>query len=168
MSPKIGVGVEGHGDRAFWSAFLHWKFPGRLFDIQSMNGRAKLIGAASKLLDTFHDLRYAAGIIIMDRDKDPCVPALVDLLTGRFNMSSGDRSGSVSSNFASRFVRSKAGFWPTMRPLPRFFPMPSTTSRRIRLIGASGSSGSSASSSTAKQRSTTSAISRRGLPLAFP
>ena len=42
---KIGVGVEGPSDRAFWDKVLHKYFPGVRFDIRNMKTRDKLIRA---------------------------------------------------------------------------------------------------------------------------
>ena len=74
---RIGVGVEGPSDRAFWDKVLHKHFPGIRFDIRSMNTREKLIHAAPRLLDSFRSLHYAAGFILVDRDKDRCIAAVL-------------------------------------------------------------------------------------------
>ncbi len=73
---RIGVGVEGPSDRAFWDKVLHKHCPGVRFDIRNMKTRDKLIRAAPRLLDTFRSLHYAAGFILVDRDRDPCVAAV--------------------------------------------------------------------------------------------
>ena len=74
---RIGVGVEGPSDRAFWDKVLHKHFPGVRFDIRNMKDRGKLIRAAPRLLDSFRSLHYAAGFILVDRDRDPCVAAVL-------------------------------------------------------------------------------------------
>ncbi|MEK7727693.1 MAG: DUF4276 family protein [candidate division KSB1 bacterium] len=73
----IGVGVEGPSDRAFWDKLLHKNFPKLRFDIRSMNNREKLIRAAPSLLETFRDLHYRAGFIILDRDQSPCIASIM-------------------------------------------------------------------------------------------
>ena len=73
MMPRIGVGVEGPSDQKFWRRFLRRAVPGHVFDIRNMKNRPKLIRDAPRLLTTFHDLAYSAGIIILDLDENPCV-----------------------------------------------------------------------------------------------
>ena len=85
---RIGVGVEGPSDRAFWDKVLHKHFPGVCFDIRSMNTREKLIHAAPRLLDSFRSLHYAAGFILVDRDRDPCIAAVLE----RFDAVSRDEA----------------------------------------------------------------------------
>ena len=70
---RIGVGVEGPSDQKFWRRFLHRAFPGRLFDVRNMKNRHKLIASAPRLLATFREAGYAAGVIILDLDENPCV-----------------------------------------------------------------------------------------------
>lgn len=74
---RIGVGVEGPSDRAFWEKVLHKHFPGVRFDIHSMKTREKLIRETPHLLETFRSLHYAAGFILVDRDKDRCIAAVL-------------------------------------------------------------------------------------------
>ncbi len=74
----IGVGVEGPSDRAFWDKVLHKHFPGVRFDIRNMKTRDKLIRATPRLLDSFRSRRYAAGFILVDRDRDPCIAAILE------------------------------------------------------------------------------------------
>ena len=78
---RVGVGVEGRSDLEFWRKYLHREFQGCHFDVCNMNGREKLIASTPKLLDTFHSAGYRAGIIILDRDKDPCIEELRKLFT---------------------------------------------------------------------------------------
>lgn len=73
----IGVGVEGPSDRAFWDIVLHENFPQLRFDIHNMKDRNKLIRAAPRLLSAFRDAHYRAGFIILDRDKSPCIRAIM-------------------------------------------------------------------------------------------
>jgi len=78
MITKIGVGVEGPSDRVFWDKVLHKHFGRRArFDIHSMKNRDKLIRETPRLLATFQDLHYSAGLILLDRDRDPCVTAVL-------------------------------------------------------------------------------------------
>ncbi len=74
---RIGVGVEGPSDRAFWDKVLHKHFPGVRFDIRNMKTKDKLIRQTPRLLDAFRSLHYAAGFILVDRDKDPCIAAVL-------------------------------------------------------------------------------------------
>ena len=75
---KIGVGVEGPSDRAFWSKVLHKHFRSVQFDIRNMKSREKLIRETSRLLDSFRGLGYGAAFILVDRDKSPCVSSVLD------------------------------------------------------------------------------------------
>ena len=74
---RIGVGVEGPSDRAFWDKMLHKYFPGVHFDIHNMNSKEKLIRQTPQLLDAFRSRHCAAGFILVDRDKDPCIAAVL-------------------------------------------------------------------------------------------
>ncbi len=74
---RIGVGVEGPSDRAFWDKVLHKHFPGVHFDIHNMNSKEKLIRQTPQLLDAFRSRHCAAGFILVDRDKDPCIAAVL-------------------------------------------------------------------------------------------
>ena len=73
----IGIGVEGPSDRVFWDKVLHKHFPGVRFDIHNMKSKEKLIRETPHLLGVFRSLHYAAGFILVDRDKDPCVAAIL-------------------------------------------------------------------------------------------
>ena len=77
---RIGVGVEGPSDRVFWDKVLHKHFPGIRFDIRNMKTRDKLIRQTPRLLDNFRSLQYVAGFILVDRDRDPCVAAVLERL----------------------------------------------------------------------------------------
>ena len=74
---RIGVGVEGPSDRAFWDKVLHKHCPGVRFDIRNMKTRDKLIRDTPRLLDAFRSLHYTAGFILVDRDRDPCIAAVL-------------------------------------------------------------------------------------------
>ena len=74
---RIGVGVEGPSDRAFWGKVLHKHCPGVRFDIRNMQNRDKLIRETPRLLDSFRSRHYAAGFILLDRDKDRCIAAVL-------------------------------------------------------------------------------------------
>ncbi len=76
---KFGVGVEGPSDLAFWYKVLHRSFPGCRFDIRNMKNREKLIRETPVLYESFKDLHYHGGFILVDRDDDPCVSAVIDL-----------------------------------------------------------------------------------------
>ena len=75
---KIGVAVEGPSDLRFWRKFLHRSFRGWLFDVHNMKNRSKLIRDTTRLLDMFRGLGYSAGVIILDRDRNPCVSDLLE------------------------------------------------------------------------------------------
>ena len=77
---RIGVGVEGPSDRVFWDKVLHKHCPGVRFDIRNMKTRDKLIRQTPRLLDNFRSLHYAAGFILVDRDRDPCIAAVLERL----------------------------------------------------------------------------------------
>ena len=77
---RIGVGVEGPSDLAFWKKVLPKHFPGVRFDIRNMKTRDKLIRQTPRLLDNFRSLHYAAGFILVDRDRDPCIAAVLERL----------------------------------------------------------------------------------------
>jgi hypothetical protein len=77
----IGVGVEGPSDREFWDKVLHKHFRGFQFDVRSMNNRGKLIRETPRLLDTFRNLHYRAGFILVDLDDAPCATSVIDLFT---------------------------------------------------------------------------------------
>lgn len=79
----IGVGVEGPSDRIFWEKVLHKHFRRLRFDIRALNNREKLIRATPQLLATFQDAHYQAGFIVLDRDKSPCVSAVLDEFDGQ-------------------------------------------------------------------------------------
>jgi hypothetical protein len=76
---KFGVGVEGPSDLAFWDKVLHKSFPGCRFDIRNMKNREKLIRETPVLYESFKDLHYNGGFILVDRDDDPCVTAVLNL-----------------------------------------------------------------------------------------
>lgn len=66
---RIGVGVEGPSDLAFWEKVLHKHLRGTRFDIRNMKNCDKLIREAPQLLDSFRDLHYEAGFLLLDYDK---------------------------------------------------------------------------------------------------
>lgn len=75
---KIGVGVEGPSDLQFWSKILPKHFRGLQFDVRNMKNRDKLIRATPDLFEEFRSLKRVAGFIILDRDQDSCVSAVLD------------------------------------------------------------------------------------------
>ena len=126
----IGVGVEGPSDRAFWDKVLHKHFPGVHFDIRNMNSRGKLIRQTPRLLDTFRSLHYAAGFILVDRDKDPCIAAILQ----RFDEVSREEARRPADERYLSFVLLSAGlrpgFSPMLLPSRRCCPRP-VTPRRV-------------------------------------
>ncbi len=79
---RFGVGVEGPSDLAFWDKVLHRSFPGCRFDIRNMKNREKLLRETPILYESFKDFHYQAGFILVDRDDDPCVTAVLNLFEG--------------------------------------------------------------------------------------
>lgn len=75
----FGIGVEGPSDKHFWDKVLHKHFRKHKFDVRSMNNREKLIRETPRLLDQFRSLRYEAGIILLDKDDDPCISSVIAL-----------------------------------------------------------------------------------------
>jgi len=75
---KIGVGVEGPSDLQFWGKILPKHFRGWQFDIRNMKNRDKLVRATPDLVEEFRSLKRRAAIIILDRDKDPCIQAVLE------------------------------------------------------------------------------------------
>ena len=75
---RIGVGVEGASDRVFWDKVLRKHFSGVHFDIRNMKSREKLIRQTPRLLEAFRSLRYTAGFVLMDRERDPCTAAAIE------------------------------------------------------------------------------------------
>jgi hypothetical protein len=82
----IGVAVEGPSDRDFWDKVLHKHFRQARFDVHNMKNRGALIREVPRLVETFRDLRYAAGFIFVDRDADPCPGAVLRLLPAAIQM----------------------------------------------------------------------------------
>ncbi|RJP25513.1 MAG: DUF4276 family protein [Candidatus Omnitrophota bacterium] len=76
---KIGIGVEGFSDKIFWDKVLPKFFRGVHFDVRNMKTKEKLIRETPRLFNSFQDARYDGAFIIIDRDKDPCVTAIVEL-----------------------------------------------------------------------------------------
>ena len=75
---RIGVGVEGPSDRAFWHEVLHKHFGGIQFDVRTMGSKETLIRQTPRLLEAFRSLEYKAGFILVDRERDPCFPAVLE------------------------------------------------------------------------------------------
>ena len=80
---KIGVGVEGPSDRVFWHEFLHKRFGGIQFDVRTMGSKETLIRQTPRLLEAFRSLQYTAGFILVDRERDPCFPAVLERQFGQ-------------------------------------------------------------------------------------
>ena len=74
---RIGVGVEGASEWAFWKKVLPKKFHGIHFDVRNMKTKEKLIRATPQLLNSFRSLHYNAGFILVDRHRDPCTTAVL-------------------------------------------------------------------------------------------
>ena len=75
---KIGVGVEGPSDRVFWHEFLHKRFGGIQFDVRTMGSKETLIRQTPRLLEAFRSLQYTAGFILVDRERGPFFPAVLE------------------------------------------------------------------------------------------
>ena len=75
----VGVGVEGPSDFHFWDKILHKYFPGHRFDVRNMKNREKLIRETPRLFESFQARGYAAGLVLVDMDDDPCVTAILNL-----------------------------------------------------------------------------------------
>jgi len=75
----LGVGVEGPSDFQFWHKVLHKHFRGCRFDVRNMKNRDKLIRETPRLLESFRDSHYDGAFILVDRDRDPCVAAVLGL-----------------------------------------------------------------------------------------
>ena len=75
---RIGVGVEGPSDRTFWHEVLHKRFGGIQFDVRTMGSKETLIRQTPRLLEAFRSLQYTAGFILVDRERDPCFPAVLE------------------------------------------------------------------------------------------
>ena len=80
---KIGVGVEGPSERAFWNKVLPKVFLGVRFDIRNLKTKEKLIRATPQLLESFRNLHYDAGFILVDRHRDPCITAVLQRFDDR-------------------------------------------------------------------------------------
>lgn len=74
----IGVGVEGPSDLAFWKHVLAKHFRKCRFDVRNMKNRDKLIRATPDLCEEFRSAGRTAAIILVDRDSDTCVEAVLD------------------------------------------------------------------------------------------
>jgi hypothetical protein len=94
---KIGVGVEGPSDRIFWGKVLHKHFRGSKFDIRAMKNRQRLVRETPKLVETFRDAHYDACFIILDRNNDPCVSAIIDMFQANIR-------AEAKSPIASRYL----------------------------------------------------------------
>src|SRR5216117_3564966 len=68
--------IEGSSDREFWKKVLRKHFSPTDFDIRNMKSKSKLIRETPALLNTFRDLHYGAGFILVNRDKQPCPTAV--------------------------------------------------------------------------------------------
>ena len=71
--------MEGPSDLRFWRKVLHRTFPQHRFDVRNMSNRPRLIRESVRLLETFRDAHYPAGVIVLDQDKNPCSTDLSDL-----------------------------------------------------------------------------------------
>ena len=75
----IGVGVEGPSEHRFWTRVLSKNFRGVRFDVRNMKSKEQLIRATPQLLESFRSLHYSAGFILVDRHRDPCATAVLQL-----------------------------------------------------------------------------------------
>ncbi|MDQ2731536.1 MAG: DUF4276 family protein [Armatimonadota bacterium] len=60
--------MEGPSDEKFWNKVLPRSFPGVQFKFQIMNGCPRLIRDAPKVINTFKQLGYASGFLLLDYD----------------------------------------------------------------------------------------------------
>ena len=78
---RVGVGVEGPPDRAFWHVVPHKHFDGIQFDVRTMGSKETLIRQTPLLLEAFRSLQFTAGFVLVDLDRDPCFGSVLE----RFN-----------------------------------------------------------------------------------
>lgn len=92
---RVGVGVEGPSDRAFWSKVLNREFGplGVVFQISAMHGRGKLIRGAQNLLAAFGATRCDVVFFLLDKDKDPCMSAVYEQFAEEFRIRLRTRVG---------------------------------------------------------------------------
>ena len=81
---RIGIGVEGPSDKAFWEKVLHRSFPGCLFNIVNLSGRIPLARTAPDVAEGFRNSGHAAAFFLLDADKLPCPSAVLDLFEKDF------------------------------------------------------------------------------------
>lgn len=81
---RIGIGVEGPSDKAFWEKVLHRSFPGCLFKIVNLSGRIPLARTAPDLSEGFRNSGYAAAFFLLDADEMPCALAVLELFDDSF------------------------------------------------------------------------------------
>ena len=92
---RVGVGVEGPSDLAFWSKVLNRQFgpTGVIFRISAMHGRGKLIRGAENLLAAFGAARCDVVFLLLDKDKDPCMAAVYEEFGEEFRARLRTRAG---------------------------------------------------------------------------
>ena len=81
---RIGVGVEGPSDKAFWEKVLHRSFPGCLFKIVNLSGKVPLARTAPDVAERFRNSGFAAAFFLLDADKLPCASAALELFDKSF------------------------------------------------------------------------------------
>jgi hypothetical protein len=81
---RIGVGVEGPSDKAFWEKVLHRSFPGCLFKIVNLSGKIPLARTAPDVAERFRNSGYAAAFFLLDADKLPCASSALELFDESF------------------------------------------------------------------------------------
>jgi len=78
---KIGIVLEGASDKAFFEKLLFKYFQEKntQFLFRVVQGRNNLIRQSPIWMNFFRDNHCDGGIVIADRDKEPCVTAVLDL-----------------------------------------------------------------------------------------
>ena len=95
---RIGIGVEGPSDRAFWEKVLHRSFPGCWFTIVTFSGRIPLARTAPEMAEELRNSGHAAAFFLLDADKLPCAAAALELFDESF------RKTAFRQPAASRFA----------------------------------------------------------------
>ncbi len=81
---RIGIGVEGPSDKAFWEKVLHRSFPGCLFNIATLSGRTTLARIAPDVAEGFRNSGHAAAFFLLDADKMLCASSVLGLFDESF------------------------------------------------------------------------------------
>lgn len=95
---RIGIGVEGPSDKAFWEKVLHRSFPGCWFTIVTLSGRIPLARTAPEMAEGFRNSGHAAAFFLLDADKLPCATSVLELFDESF------RAAAFLTPVTSRFA----------------------------------------------------------------